>query len=47
MFKFSLIPREHKFFDLFEKSARNMVRAAQGLKELVDNWENVGGKVGG
>lgn len=46
MFKFSLIPREHKFFDLFEKSARNMVRAAQSLKELVDDWENVGEKVG-
>ncbi|MBA7567575.1 hypothetical protein ES708_09290 [subsurface metagenome] len=46
MFKFSLIPREHKFFDLFEKSARNMVRAAQSLKELVDNWENVSEKVG-
>lgn len=41
MFKFSLIPREHKFFDLFEKSAHNMVKVAQVLKELVDEWEDI------
>jgi len=42
VFKFPFIPREEKFFDLFEGSARNMVKAAQQLKELVDTWENVG-----
>jgi len=41
VFKFPFIPKEAKFFDLFEKSARNMVKAAQGLKTLVDNWEDV------
>ena len=41
MFKFPFIPKEAKFFDLFEKSARNMVKAAQELKALVDNWEDV------
>lgn len=41
MFKFPFIPREQKFFDLFEKSAHNMVEAAQVLKEMVDTWENV------
>ncbi len=41
MFRFPFIPREHKFFDLFEKSARNMVKAARVLKEMVDTWENV------
>ncbi|MEE8414509.1 MAG: DUF47 family protein [Dehalococcoidales bacterium] len=45
MFKFSLIPREQKFFELFEGSARNMVKAAQKLKELIDTWEDVGEKV--
>jgi len=45
VFKFSLIPREHKFFDLFEESVRNMSRAAQELKELVDNWEDIGERV--
>jgi uncharacterized protein len=39
--KFSFIPREERFFDLFEESARNMVKAAQCLKQLVDTWENV------
>ena len=41
MFKFPFIPREKKFFDLFEQSAQNMVKAAQGLKKLVDTWEDV------
>ena len=43
--KFSFIPHEEKFFGLFEESARNMVKAAQGLKGLVDTWEDVGKSV--
>ncbi len=46
MFKFPFIPREGKFFDLFEQGARNVVKAAQVLKELVDTWEDVEGRVG-
>ncbi len=46
MFRFPFIPREQKFFDLFEGSARNMVKAAQELKGLVDTWEDVEGRVG-
>ena len=45
MFKFPFMPREQKFFDLFEQGAQNMVKAAQGLKELVDTWQNVDGRV--
>ena len=45
MFKFPFIPREEKFFDLFEESAQNMVKAAQGLKGMVDTWQNVEGTV--
>ena len=41
MFKFPFIPREEKFFDLFEGSAQNMVKAAQVLNELVNTWEDV------
>jgi len=44
--KFLFIPREEKFFDLFQESAQNMVKAAQRLKEMVDTWEHVEGKVG-
>ena len=39
------IPREEKFFDLFQASAENMVKAANSLKEMVDSWEHVEGKV--
>jgi len=39
--RFPFIPREEKFFELFEGSAQNMVRAAQNLKQLVDTWENI------
>ena len=45
MLKFLFIHREEKFFRLFEDSARNMVKAAQRLKELADNWGNVEGRV--
>ena len=41
MFRFPFIPREQKFFGLFEESARNMVKAAQGLKGMVDTWEDI------
>ena len=43
--RFPFIPREEKFFDLVQESAQNMVKAARGLKEMVDTWEDVGGKV--
>ncbi len=41
LFKFPFIPREEKFFGLFEQSAQNAVRAAQELKRMVDTWEDV------
>jgi len=44
--KLPFIPREEKFFDLFQESAQNMVKAAHSLKEMVDSWEHVEGKVG-
>jgi len=43
--RFSFVPREEKFFDLFVDSARNMVKAARGLKDLLDDWNNIGVKV--
>jgi predicted phosphate transport protein (TIGR00153 family) len=43
--KFSFVPREEKFFDLFIESARNGVKTAQGLKDMLYNWENIGVKV--
>jgi len=45
VFKFPFMPREEKFFDLFEESAQNMVKAALELKEMIDAWEYVEGRV--
>ena len=46
MVKFFFLPREEKFFNLFRQSAENAVKAAQGLKGLVDTWEYVEARVG-
>ena len=39
--RFPFIPREQEFFGLFEQSAQNMVKAAQGLQKLVATGANV------
>jgi hypothetical protein len=41
MFRIPFIPREEKFFDLFEDSASNIVKAAIVLKDLVDTWDRI------
>jgi predicted phosphate transport protein (TIGR00153 family) len=46
LFKFSLIPREKKFFVLFEQSAENAVKITRQLKDMVSIWENVKERVG-
>ena len=43
--RFPFLPREEKFFGLFNKSAENMHQAANALNDLVTNWELVGSKV--
>ncbi len=43
--RFSLFPREEKFFVLFEQSAQNAVKTAHQLKDLVNTWENVRARV--
>ena len=45
MRRFHLLPREEKFFDLFEESAQNLVRAADLLAELLQSWEDVEEKI--
>ena len=42
---FSLMPKEGKFFKLFEESAQNAVDVAQKLKDLLDTWDNIEDKV--
>ena len=45
MAKFSLIPQETKFYDLFVQSSHNVVEISNALKDLLDNWQDVGTKV--
>jgi predicted phosphate transport protein (TIGR00153 family) len=40
MVRISILPREEKFFDLFELAVQSATSAAQKLKELVDKWEH-------
>jgi uncharacterized protein len=41
LFRLSLIPKEKKFFALFEQGTQNAVKIAQQLKDMVYIWENV------
>ena len=41
MARFSLFPKNERFFDLFEESARNFVTASGLLKELMDRCDAV------
>jgi predicted phosphate transport protein (TIGR00153 family) len=45
VFRFPFVPREKRFFELFEGGVQNMVKAAQKLKELVESWDNVEARV--
>jgi len=42
--KFSLVPRDMGFYDLFEQETANLVVAAEKLIDLFDNYENVEAK---
>ena len=44
MAKFSLIPKDMEFYDLFEQATSNLVVAAEKLVDLFDNYENVEAK---
>lgn len=44
--RFSLFPRNTRFYDLFEKSAHNLVLAGEGLTDLLEHFENVEMKIG-
>jgi len=42
--KFSLIPRDMEFYDLFEQGTSNLVVAAEKLVDFFENYENVAAK---
>lgn len=41
MGRFSFLPREERFFILFEQSAQNAVKISLQLKDMMNLWENV------
>ena len=43
--RFPFMPKEEKFFGLFEQSAQNIVKAARVLREMVDTWQLVESRV--
>ncbi len=43
--RFSLVPREEKFFEFFEKHADTVVLAAKELQSLLNDWHGVEAKV--
>ena len=45
MVRLPFIPKEQKFFELFEESARNILKASQALKEMVDSWQFIDSRV--
>jgi uncharacterized protein len=45
MVRLSIMPREQKFFDLFEESAKNITKAARELKEMMDTWQFIDSRV--
>jgi len=45
--KFSVMPKEGKFFKLFAESARNTVDVSQKLKDLIYSWDNLEDRVAG
>jgi predicted phosphate transport protein (TIGR00153 family) len=45
MVRLPFVPRENKFFTLFEESAANTKKAAEVLKELMDTWQFVDSRV--
>ena len=45
MAKFRLMPRDDRFFDLFEVSANNMVKAAESLRDMIYTWDNLDGRI--
>ncbi len=45
MVKISLLPKSSKFFDLFEASARNSLKTAQALRDMINSWDVIEGRV--
>ena len=45
MARLPFLPREQKFFDLFEEISKNTIKASQALKEMIDSWQFIDSRV--
>ena len=45
MVRLPFVPKESKFFELFEESADNISKGAQALYEMLDTWEFIDSRV--
>ncbi|MCJ7605252.1 MAG: DUF47 domain-containing protein [Dehalococcoidales bacterium] len=45
MVRLPFVPKESKFFDLFEDSAENIVKAAKELHEMLETWQFIDSRV--
>lgn len=45
MVRMPFVPKENKFFELFEESAENIVKGARALQEMLHNWQFIDSQV--
>lgn len=45
MVRLPFVPKESRFFELFEESAENIVKAARSLQEMLDTWQFIDSRV--
>ncbi len=45
MVRLPFVPKESKFFELFEESAANIVKSAEALQEMLDSWQFIDSQV--
>lgn len=45
MVRLPFVPKESRFFELFEESAANIVKAAEALQEMLDTWQFIDSQV--
>jgi predicted phosphate transport protein (TIGR00153 family) len=45
MAKLPFLPKEQRFFDLFEESAKNIIKASQAMKDMIDTWQFIDSRV--
>jgi predicted phosphate transport protein (TIGR00153 family) len=43
MARFSLVPKDREFFNLFDEAGANILRAAELLSQLMNSWPDAGG----